>query len=541
MADDIFGIDLGTTYSAIAHINDLGQPEVILNREGDPTTPSVVYFESDQHYVVGKEAKNGAVLNSDSTIALIKRHMGTQLALEYFGKTYSPESISALILKDLVEYARDATGLQTNKVVITVPAYFGITEKAATRQAGEIAGLEVVGIVTEPVAAALSVGIRGEEARTLFVYDLGGGTFDCTVMQVASDRVDVIAIDGNRRLGGADWDTRLFDLAAKKFVDQASLDEDPTADEDFAQRLLTEVEDAKKTLSRRDKTSLMLSYGDAREKVEVSRTEFEEATRSLVEETLDIVRRTMAKASEKAQEQGFELVLDEVLLVGGSSRMPMIEASLEQEMGWTLRKTELDLAVAKGAAIYGQGEPIAEGTADDVGASDGEDGEATTPQEKRLQIGGKTVTISNVLSKGLGVKFIRDAAGGGSEHHIWFLAHPNDKLPLVASTGAATYAEGQTEIEINIFEQDSAVESERVEDNREVTPATGSVISSLPNLPKGSPIEFDLAIDTEGNAVVTAFEPASGQRLQLEVRISVLQQDEVDKATQIVAGLSRRE
>ena len=210
---------------------------MIRNGEGEETTPSVVYFESESNYVVGKEAKNGAVIYHDSTVSLIKREMGTVSERVFFGKSYQPETISSLILTELVEAARDATGIDTHKVVITVPAYFGLTEKEATRQAGRLAGLDVVGIVTEPVAAALSAGIKGDETKCLFIYDLGGGTFDCTVMEVGPNKIEVIVIDGNRRLGGADWDGRLFDFVVEKFLVQAGLDDDPTNDEDFSQRL----------------------------------------------------------------------------------------------------------------------------------------------------------------------------------------------------------------------------------------------------------------------------------------------------------------
>ena len=348
MPDTVFGIDLGTTYSAIAYINDFDQPEVIRNREGDETTPSVVFFENESSYVVGKEAKNGAVIYHENTVSLIKREIGSDTERNFFGKPYRPETISSLILRDLVEAAQDATGLDTNKVVITVPAYFGLTEKEATRQAGGIAGLDVQGIVTEPVAAALSVGIRGDEPKCLFIYDLGGGTFDCTVMEVSSGAVEVIVIDGNRRLGGADWDSRLYDLVAEKFRIQGGLSEDPTDDEDFAQRLLNEVETCKKTLSRKEKSTIRCSYADVVEMIEVTRAEFEQATASLVEETLDIVQRALDSAQVKRP----ELKLDEVLLVGGASRMPMIQESLKARFGWDLRLTDFDLAVAKGAAIY---------------------------------------------------------------------------------------------------------------------------------------------------------------------------------------------
>lgn len=533
MTDQVFGIDLGTTYSAIAYINDLGQAEVIENGEGDNTTPSVVFFENETNFVVGKEAKNGIRLNSETTVDLIKRHMGTDFSLDFHGTTFRPETISALILKDLVGFAREHTGIDTNKVVITVPAYFGLAEKEATRQAGQIAGLDVVGIVTEPVAAALSVGVTGEQTKTVFVYDLGGGTFDCTIMQLSPGAVDVIVIDGNRVLGGADWDAKLFELINTKFMEQAGLVDDPTADEDFAQDLMTKVEDTKKTLSKRDRAKVVLSYGDAREQVEISRTDFEEATRVLVDQTLEIVRRTFAAAQAKKP----DLVLDEVLLVGGSSRMPMIEASLENEMGWTLHKTELDLAVAKGAAIYGSGDVAPE--------PDWASGEAPADGDGRPRIPGTSnasVTVRNVLSRSLGVQFARENPSfpSGWEPYIGFLAHANDSLPLDAEVEAATADHGATELSIHIFEQASGVEDEALSANREVTPETGAVLTGLPQLPADSPIFFTLHIDSEGNAQLSAFEPSTNQRLQMDVKLSVMQEEEVEAATAIVSGMLAR-
>jgi molecular chaperone DnaK (HSP70) len=347
--DHVFGIDLGFTNSAIAYINDFGQPEVIRNFAGDETTPSVVFFESESSYVVGREAKNGAIIHHDKTVSLIKREMGLKGEHIFFGHTHYPETIAALILRDLVESAQDATGLDSNRVVITVPAYFGLIEKEATRQAGQIAGLEVIAILAEPVATALSVGIRG--AKCLFIYDLGGETFDCTVMEVSESKVELIVINGNSRLGGAAWDGRLFDFVAQKFRTQAGLEDDPTDDEDFVQRLLNDVEACKKRLSGEEEATILCRYADVVEKVEVARGEFEEITSFLVEETLQIVQRTLDSAYAKRP----DLQLDEVLIVGGSSRMPMIEQSLKSRFGWNLRMTDFDLAVAKGAAIYGAG------------------------------------------------------------------------------------------------------------------------------------------------------------------------------------------
>ncbi|WP_085369868.1 Hsp70 family protein [Leifsonia sp. NCR5] len=533
MTNQVFGIDLGTTYSAIAYINDFGNAEVLRNREGDETTPSVVFFESETNFVVGKEAKNAILVNQDATVSLIKRHMGTAFTQQFFGTAFGPEGISAIILKDLVDYAKEASGVDTDKVVITVPAYFGLAEKEATRQAGVAAGLDVVGIVTEPVAAALSVGITGEETRTLFVYDLGGGTFDCTVMRVSPGVIEVIGIDGNRLLGGADWDARLFALLNEKFIAQAGLDDDPTTDEDFAQDLMTKVEETKKTLSSRERTSVTLRFGDTLEKVEVTRAEFEEATRTLVDQTLEIARRALDTAREK--QPGLEI--DDVLLVGGSSRMPVIEKSLQNELGWTLRKTELDLAVAKGAAIYGNAglafaETIASGdsSADDLGTD-----------EKKFLLGTSTVEIRNVLSRSLGVQFVRrdPAAPNGWTPYVDFSAHGNDSLPLDAVFQGSTVSDGTTELEIHIFEQNSPVENEAPSENREVTPPEGAVLRNLPHLSADSTIEFELHIDAEGHATLTAYEPTSAQRIEMHVSLAVLQDEDVQQLKQTIAGMTR--
>lgn len=538
MNDKVFGIDLGTTYSAIAFVNDFGQAEVIDNREGDKTTPSVVFFENASNYVVGKEAKNGAVLYHDTTVSLIKREMGNKSERIFFDNPYFPETISSLILKDLVAAAKEATGIDTDKVVITVPAYFGLGEREATSQAGRIAGLDVVGIVTEPVAAALSVGIKGDDTRSLLVYDLGGGTFDCTIMEMGPDKLEVIVIDGNRRLGGADWDVRLFDLVAQKFMTQAGLTEDPTDDENFAQRLLADVEACKKTLSKKERATIKCSYADAMEMVEITRQEFEEATASLVDETLDIAQRAL----ETAQEKRPGLAIDDFLLVGGSSRMPMIHDALVGRFGWTLKATDYDLAVAKGAALYGEGVSGAgDGIIGESSATFAEQGVAEAHGPKKLNLNGRSVTLSNILSRGVGVLMIRDTKSGEAETYIEFLAHSQASLPLTMEETAATYGEGVTEIPIRIFEQAGEVECDRVEDNKEITPEEGAAFTGLPRLPKNSPIHITLNVDTEGLATVNAFEPLSGQNIKLNARLSSMQAQEEEEATAIVAGMIARQ
>ncbi len=209
----IYGIDLGTTYSVVAYIDETGRAAVVRNTDGDDTTPSVVYFETADNFVVGKTAKEAASFRPDDVVSLIKREMGNQdYTRTFYGQELSPSGISALILAALAKSAEEETHRPVKQVVITVPAYFGLLEKDATKKAGEIAGLDVIGIVPEPVAAALAYGVTGSaDGTTFLVYDLGGGTFDITLIKMTDTSVEVLAVDGDHKLGGADWDARLFE------------------------------------------------------------------------------------------------------------------------------------------------------------------------------------------------------------------------------------------------------------------------------------------------------------------------------------------
>ncbi|MCX4090751.1 Hsp70 family protein [Nocardia sp. alder85J] len=526
---DIFGIDLGTTFSAIAHIDDFGQPVVVNNPNGLPTTPSAVFFEPESgHIVVGQEAKNTAKVAADRVVTLIKAYMGETHPLEFDGQQHTPESISGLILRSLAEYAEDGTGTKVERVVITVPAYFGVREREATRQAGVIAGLEVIGIVTEPVAAALAYGVTfRDERKTVLIYDLGGGTFDTTILRISPAALDVVAIDGNRTLGGAQWDDRLAGHLNDRFMAETGCDEDPMLDEYFAQELYEQVEKVKISLSQKERTTLALKYGNHRAKLEVTRGEFEELTSGLIQQTKDIVDRTLASAREKVP----DLTIDEVLLVGGSAQMPAVGAMLRAHYGWQARLSDPNLSVAKGAALYAA-LSAAERAAFDPDATPV--ARHTLPAGAGPQAAPRRIT--NVLPKGLGIQFV-DTSGPQPEDYIGFLAHKNDELPLRETITAYTFAADQTQVQIQVFEQGGEVESRRPADNREITPTGGAVITGLPALPADSPIHITVTIDAEGLAGIEAVEPVSGKRLTLTVSVSVLQADEVEAAKQLVRAL----
>lgn len=348
-SESAFGIDLGMTRSCIAYITRSGDPEVIANTVGELTTPSVVRFEDESHIVVGEEAEYSTESHVEDTVSGVTRYMGTDLSWVFFGESYTPARISALLLTHLVEYAKATTGLETNKVVIAVPVYFGHAEVEATRQAASLAKLEVVDIIRKPVAAVLSAGNPAGVPCVLVVYDLGGRTFECTIVGVTQDHVEVITADGDRNLGGVEWSYALFELVATKLRRQATLIEDRTDDESFRQQLLKEVEAAKKILTRHKTASVRVVLEGRVETVHVTRAEFEQATADLVQQTIDIVERAIAIAARNRP----DLELHEILLVGGSSRMPMIETALSKRRGWTARGADFDVAAAKGAAIVG--------------------------------------------------------------------------------------------------------------------------------------------------------------------------------------------
>lgn len=535
MSDKVYGIDLGTTYSAVALLNELGIPEIVKNFVGDDTTPSVVYFNDDGTVDVGSQAKQTQVSDPDNACSLIKRHMGEEYPLEFQGQEYTPESISALILKELVNNANSQNGLDINKAVITVPAYFGTQERQATKQAGEIAGLDVVGIIPEPVAAAISLCARQEEEQTLLIFDLGGGTFDTTILKTRAGNVEVIAIDGNRLLGGADWDQCLEDLFLQRFIEQAGLDEDndPSLDDDFMTELRVAVEDAKKMLTVRASTNLLLRFQDKKQRVEVTREEFEAATSHLVAQTIEITRRVIATAQEKFP----KLHVDRYLLVGGSSRMPMIREALT-EAGFNVENTDFDLSVAKGAAIFGQGElPAPEFSNADGDAASGDSGSKSRPG-----VGPRRTVVTNVLSRGLGINLARKVGKGKDEYeeYILFLAHANETLPLSASMEGGILYDGQSSVEVALYEQGGETETEEPEANKAMVSGPSTTITGLPYLHANDPINVTLEVSTEGVATLVVVEPKSGKSFKAEAAVSVLTQEEVNKAKKQIARITTR-
>lgn len=347
----VFGIDLGTTNSCVATIGEDGLPQVIKNLDDEFTTPSVVFYDEGDENYVGKEAKSGMSVEVDRIVAFIKREMSNKnYSRTIDGKKISPVEVSALILKKVVDDANEQRGYEglppVHKAVITVPAYFGNMECELTKQAGKIAGLEVLDLLNEPTAAALSYGTKGLEGKTFMIYDLGGGTFDVSIMKMKNGMLNTLSTNGDHHLGGVDWDISLLDYVLMKNGLEVSYED--IKEERESGKMLLAAENCKKNLSKSEKASFKLVYKRKQYITEISRSVFEELTADLLEKTIDIIHHAMKICREP------DVKIDEVILVGGSSYMPMVKERLQREFSCPIRLDNLepDRAVAKGAALH---------------------------------------------------------------------------------------------------------------------------------------------------------------------------------------------
>lgn len=380
MSKYVYGIDLGTTYSCIAYQDENGIPVVVKNSEGDNTTPSVISLVDEAHPVVGTVAKDNAVFDSAYTLSLVKNKIGRKdedgnPVMIYYGedaeKEISPTTASSYTLKKLAEDAGKALQDEVKSVVITCPAYFNAEQKAQTKQAGVEAGLDVLSVIDEPTAAALCYGCsRDVEGQTFLVYDLGGGTFDITVMRVENNKFTVVCSEGNHDLGGALWDQAIYDYVESQYREKTGDEEDLALD--IVQDLTLKSEKAKKTLKGSEKATIPIITENGRAKIELTRETFDDITSTLLEETINLTKKAIAVAQgfavNKEGETVTEKSLDEIiscfddcfqpeeisqiLLVGGSTRMPQVEKRVQEVFGIKTQAYEQDEAVAKGAAIY---------------------------------------------------------------------------------------------------------------------------------------------------------------------------------------------
>ena len=530
-----YGIDLGTTQSCIAYVDKAGRPVVLRSAEGSDTTPSVVYFESAGNVVVGAQAKNMTVLAPHLVVERIKRQMGESAHYSFHGQDHTPESISALILRELARSAQEQTGEEVKDVVITVPAYFGLLEREATRKAGQIAGLNVLDVLAEPVAAALNYQALGEggDQRHIFVYDLGGGTFDTTVIRIDGDDIHVICTDGNNRLGGADWDRAISDFLLRTFTEQYP-QLDPGGDEEFMQELIISAEQLKKALSAAVARRHNLRFDGSVVQVELTREHFEELTSELLERTMEITERTIATARSKGVER-----FDDVLLVGGMTIMPAVARTLKERCGLEARQQDPHLAVAKGAALFallkrvkvslpdGDAPGAAQQVAEELGIS-------VEQAEKWIDS-----TVTTVVPRAFGLKVVDDndpifkIDPARAREYISHLLTANTQLPAeVGPRQFATVADNQRAVHLEVWEQAGAIASEELEHNHHIGEGT---LQDLPPRPAGAPFQVVFHMTETGLLTVHAWEEESRREIRFDIQIGSLDETEVRQATSAVA------
>ena len=531
-SNHIYGIDLGTTYSCIAYVDEFGRPTVLPNAEGDNTTPSVVYFESSANIVVGQAAKEVAVLYPELVISSVKRLMGNpDWQYEHEGNTLHPQDISSFILRKLVTDAEAITGNTIKDVVITCPAYFGVTQKEATRQAGELAGLNVRYVIPEPTAAAIAYGIERSEPQVILVYDLGGGTFDVTVIDIQADGIRVICTGGDHDLGGNNWDEDISNWYAEEFSkDKAVNADDLTEDMETWQDLLSTSEGTKKALSSKTSHKQRIQHGVDRAVIDLTREKFEEITSNHVERTISLTRDLLNTAEKKGYNQ-----IDKLLLVGGSTYMPHIRSRIAAEFSdFEVLQFDPNQAVAKGAALYGlkcalddriKVEVATElgcGT-DDIAITDADAAVVERAEQKVSTEHGLSLpavrnltqtTIRNVTSKSFGI-VVADQAP--DDLRVNNLVVADDAVPCSVTREYTTVQDNQAVIKLTCMENTERVGSDDGLLDLETSTELGSTeLKFAKPLPQGAPVEVTFSLSEDGLLSVFARDLTTKTEIQAE-------------------------
>ena len=483
----VIGIDLGTTNSCVAVLEN-GEPQIIANSEGMRTTPSVVAFTKGGERIVGEPAKRQAVTNADNTVISIKTHMGTDYKVNIEGKSYTPQEISAIILQKLKADAESYLGQPVKEAVITVPAYFTDAQRQATKDAGRIAGLEVKRIINEPTAAALAYGMdKLDQDKKILVFDLGGGTFDVSILEIGDGTFEVLATAGNNRLGGDDFDKVIIDYLAEEFKKAEGVDlrEDNMA----LQRLKEAAEKAKKELSSTMSSNINLPFitatasGPKHMNIDLSRAKFDELTHHLVEKTMEPTKRALADAGLSVSE------IDDVLLVGGSTRIPAVQEAVKKFIGKDPHKgINPDECVAAGAAIQ-------------AGVLTGEVNDLLLLDVTPLSLG--IETMGNVMTK---------------------IIERNTTIPTKKSQVFSTAADNQTAVDIHVLQGERSMAYDNTTLGR-------FQLSEIPPAPRGIPqIEVTFDIDANGIVHVTAKDLGTGKEQKVTITSGTnLSEEEIER------------
>ncbi len=535
-----YGIDLGTTYSCIAYVDDHGQPIVLQNSDGELTTPSVVFFEEgSENIVVGQVAKDAAVFSHHRVISTIKRAMGTDAVFDFDGRTYTPQDISSFILRRLVDDAAAITNDEIRDVVITCPAYFGFNEKEATKQAGELAGLNVLHVIPEPTAAAIAYGINQDQDQVVLVYDLGGGTFDITLIEVKQEAITVIATGGNKELGGKDWDDAVAAWFMQRFEEETGvLASDLENDPETWQQLQIAAEKCKRALSTRATLKESVQHGANRKAIELSREQLDEMTRDRLEQTLALTRSMIDEARNKGYAQ-----IDKLLLVGGSTYMPQVEDAVKQ-FGIEILRFDPNQAVAKGAAIFAYKAYLNELIKIQIAEKTGQEAETidlaqidqqileevteSVAVSERLSLPGiqkfTRFDVADITSRSFGIVVV-DEKG---DECVKNLAIINDRVPKKITDVFGTYEDNQTNVLIRLMQNEkkeekvALVECEEV-DNKEL------VFEQA--LPQQSPIEVTFTLEADGRLVLSAKDLTTNREIHIKTQTAaIMSQEQIETA-----------